>query len=67
MIDHAEVDDWLVTLGLARFLALPRDAAAPDMTGIWLNHMQESLVHAINPQLANLAVNPQARTIRRDG
>lgn len=54
VIDHAEVDDWLVTLGLARFLTLPRDAASPDLAGIWINHMQSCLVGAVNPRLAHL-------------
>jgi uncharacterized protein DUF2017 len=54
VIAHAEVDDWLVTLGLARFLTTPRGARTVDMTGIWINHMQECLVTAINPRLASL-------------
>ncbi|HEX6359198.1 DUF2017 family protein [Actinophytocola sp.] len=67
VIDHAEVDDWLVTLGLARFLVLPRDAATHDMTVAWLNHMQVSLISTVNPQLANLVAThaPRTRTIRR--
>ena len=69
VIDHAEVDDWLVTLGLARFLTLPRDAATPDLTGTWINHMQECLVGAVNPQLTYLTTSwtQRPRTIRRDG
>lgn len=57
VITHAEVDDWLVTLGLARFLVLPRDAATPDLTGTWINHMQERLVVTIHPQLSTLVTN----------
>jgi hypothetical protein len=69
IINHAEIDDWLITLGLARFLIIPRDATTPDMTGIWINHIQERLVIAINPRLASLAITPeqQPRTIRRRG
>lgn len=68
VISHAEVDDWIVTLGLARFLVLSRDAEALDnMTGIWINYMQECLVTAVNPQLASLVINSEqhAHTIRR--
>jgi hypothetical protein len=51
VISHDEVDDWLVTLGLARSLVLSRDARGPDMTGTWIAYMQERLVLAINPQI----------------
>jgi hypothetical protein len=66
VIAHAEVDDWLITLGLARFLVLARDAATPDMTGTWINHMQERLVVTIHPQLSALVTNwdQPPRTIR---
>ncbi|HYQ68584.1 DUF2017 family protein [Actinophytocola sp.] len=69
VIAHAEVDDWLVTLGLARFLTTARDARTVDMTDIWINHMQECLVTAVDPRLASLPMEwaPQPRTIRRDG
>jgi hypothetical protein len=68
VISRAEVDDWIVTLGLARFLVLSRDAEALDnMTGLWINYMQECLVTAVNPQVACLAINweQHAHTIRR--
>jgi hypothetical protein len=69
VITHAEVDDWLVTLGLARFLVMPRDAPSPDMTGTWICYMQERLIAAANPHLANLTADwaQRTRTIRRDG
>lgn len=69
VITHAEVDDWLITLGLARFLVMSRDAPSPDMTGIWIIHMQQCLIAAANPHLANLAANwaQRTRTIRREG
>jgi hypothetical protein len=66
VIAHAEVDDWLTTLGLARLLTTPRDATTMDMTGIWINHMQECLITAINPRLAPFTMKQEAgpRTIR---
>lgn len=68
VISHAEVDDWLVTLGLARFLVMPRDTTRPDMTGTWIMYMQECLIAAANPHLANLTAHwgQRNRTIRGD-
>lgn len=67
VIAHTELDDWLITLGLARFLTQPRDAAMPDMTGTWINYMQERLIVTVHPQLATLMTNwgQPPRTIRR--
>jgi hypothetical protein len=66
VINTAEVDDWVSTLGLARFLLFPRDTATTDITGTWLNYMQECLIAAINPQLVALTSTvEQPRTIRR--
>lgn len=66
VITHAEVDDWLITLALARFLVVPRDAATPDMTGTWINYMQERLIAAVHPQLTTMMTNwdRPPRTIR---
>lgn len=66
VINHAEVDDWLSTLGLARLLVVPRDTPTNDVTNTWLTHMQDCLVIAINPQLAGLTASwEHPRTIRR--
>jgi hypothetical protein len=67
VITHTDLDDWLITLGLARFLVQPRDAAMPDMTGTWINYMQERLVITVHPQLTTLMTNWEQppRTIRR--
>jgi hypothetical protein len=66
VINHAEVDDWLSTLGLARLLVVPRDTPTDDMTNTWLTHMQDCLVTALNPQLAGLTASwDHPPTIRR--
>jgi hypothetical protein len=52
ILPRAEVDDWLVTMALARFLVLPRKGKQLGMTGTWLNHVQECLVRVVNPRLA---------------
>lgn len=51
VIPQAEVDDWLVALGLGRFLHLRRDTRTLDDLGNWINHVQASLVAAVNPRL----------------
>ncbi|WP_436492772.1 hypothetical protein [Actinokineospora sp. HUAS TT18] len=43
------VDDWLITFGLARFLTASRTGAGADLTFTWLNHVQNTLVHAMWP------------------
>ncbi|GAB3486912.1 DUF2017 family protein [Amycolatopsis cihanbeyliensis] len=60
-LPHAEVDDWLVTFGLARFVFLPRKGADPGMAGTWLTHVQETLILATNP---NLVLPPTPSTHR---
>jgi hypothetical protein len=51
VIDHAEVDDWVVALGLGRFLSARRDTRKIDTVGVWINHVQANLVVALNPKL----------------
>jgi hypothetical protein len=57
VISHAEVDDWLTTLGMARSLVLPRTARDPGVTGAWITYMQERIAVAVNPQLARYVTN----------
>jgi hypothetical protein len=55
VINHAEVDAWVATLGLARLLDQSRHDTRPGMTGTWLTYMQECLVVAVNPRLGEFA------------
>jgi hypothetical protein len=54
VIDHAEVDDWVVALGLGRYLFTRRDTRKIDAIDLWINHMQANLVAALNPKLRGL-------------
>ncbi len=56
VLSPQEVDDWLVTFALARFVSPPgrwrRSRGKIDLTGLWLNFVQESLILASFPELA---------------
>lgn len=54
VIDQAEVDDWIVALGLARYIRTRRNARRIDEFGIWINYAQASLAVAVNPRLGAL-------------
>jgi len=54
VIDHAEVDDWIITLGLGQFLYTRRSALRPGEIGLWTSHMQAALAAAVNPRLSEL-------------
>lgn len=51
VISEAEIDDWLVALGLGRFLFVRRNARKTDQLGWWISHMQSTLAITINPSL----------------
>jgi uncharacterized protein DUF2017 len=44
VIDHAEVDDWIAALGLARFLFTRRRVPRQDEVGMWYQP------HAVHPR-----------------
>lgn len=54
VISEEEIDDWLVALGLSRFLYLRRNARKTDQLGWWLSHMQTTLAVTINPRLRDV-------------
>lgn len=61
VLSPPEVDDWLVTFALARFVDAPprrrrRRLSRPVLEETWFNHVQESLVLAAHPEL--LGENP---------
>lgn len=51
VISVEEIDDWLVTLGLGRFLYIRRNARKTDGLGWWISHVQTSLAATITPRL----------------
>lgn len=51
VIDQAEVDDWIVALGLSRFLYERRSARKISELGCWITNMQTVLAVTINPKL----------------
>ncbi len=52
VIDVPEVDDWIVALGLSRFLYTRRDARKVDEFGLWITHAQTTLLIVVNPKLS---------------
>jgi hypothetical protein len=51
VLSTADVDDWLATFGLARFLTMRRRGPHSDTPTLsWLNHVQQRLILAVDPQ-----------------
>lgn len=51
VIDHDEVDDWTVALGLVRYLYFRRNVRTIDHFVHWINYAQTMLAAALNPKL----------------
>ncbi|MGB3444638.1 MAG: DUF2017 family protein [Actinophytocola sp.] len=56
VIDQDEVDDWIVALGLVRFL-YRRRGDAPDEFVVWMNYVQMMLVATLEPRIAQHPAN----------
>ncbi|MFI7673610.1 DUF2017 family protein [Actinophytocola sp. NPDC049390] len=54
VIDQAEIDDWIIALGLSRFLFERRNARKTNELGCWISHVQAMLAATINPRLTGL-------------
>lgn len=53
LLDHQDMDDWMIALGLVRLMLHPRHGVDRSMTNVWFWHMQDSLVLASNPHMVD--------------
>jgi hypothetical protein len=51
VLSPAEADDWITTFAKAQFLGTPRKGRKTDPTTLWLAHVQDSVLSAMNTGL----------------
>jgi hypothetical protein len=51
VLSPAEADDWITTFAKAQFLGTPRKGRKTDPTTLWLAHVQNSVLSAMNTGL----------------